>query len=192
MLWKRYCESNGQNASLCTLTLSLSPLGIRIQALILAPAHTTVHLMHRGYTNFLSGDALYNDPSVKRVRPRAPPSEEGRQTNCLDNTGNDAGKDNVHGALLGQDLAQVAGGTGSEKDQCSEVSGALVRESTGGVDEGADAVGAQARADKGRAPGNACRAGLLRLEELLGGVGVLGALEGVTEDGLEDYRGVLK
>lgn len=76
-----------------------------------------------------------------------------------------------------------------EEDQAAEVGGALVGESTSGVDESTDTVRLDGRADEGSAPGGSGRGGLLGLEELLLGVGGLGLAVGVAEDGAEDGKG---
>jgi len=55
---------------------------------------------------------------------------------------------------------------GSE-DESTEVSGALVAESAGGVDESTNTVRLQSRADERRAPGNGGGRGLLGAGELL-------------------------
>ncbi len=123
---------------------------------------------------------------LERVRPRSPQGEEGRQADSLDNLGRKTGNENVPWALLGQDLGQVLRRAGGEEDQCSQVGGALVGQRAGGVDQGADAVGLQAGAKEGGAPGNGGRGGLFRLDKLLGVVGRLGAAVSIAEDRLED------
>lgn len=77
------------------------------------------------------------------------------------------------------------GGGGGGKDEASEVGGALVAQGAGGVDEGADAVALQGGADERGAPGDGGRRSLFRLDELLLGVGGLGALVRLAEDGGE-------
>jgi hypothetical protein len=76
-----------------------------------------------------------------------------------------------------------------EEDQAAEVGGALVGESASGVDEGTNTVRLDGRADEGSSPGGGGRGSLLRLEELLLGVGGLGLTVGVAEDGAEDGEG---
>ena len=78
---------------------------------------------------------------------------------------------------------------GGEEDQRSEVGGALVGESAGGVDEGTDTVGLDGGADEGSTPGSGGGGSLLGLEELLLGVGGLGLTVGVAKDGAEDGKG---
>lgn len=77
-------------------------------------------------------------------------------------------------------------GRGGGKDESTEVGGALVAESAGGVDEGTDTVRLESRADERRTPGDSGGRGLLGAGELLLGVGRLGALVGGAEDGCED------
>ena len=76
-----------------------------------------------------------------------------------------------------------------EEDQAAEVGGALVGESASGVDEGTDTVGLDGRADEGGTPGSGGGGSLLRLEELLLGVGGLSLAVGVAEDRAEDSEG---
>jgi hypothetical protein len=78
------------------------------------------------------------------------------------------------------------GSSGSGKDETTEVGSALVAQSTSGVDKGADTIALESRADKGGAPGDGGRGRLLGLDELLLGVGELGALVGLAEDGAQD------
>ena len=73
-----------------------------------------------------------------------------------------------------------------EKDQRTEVTGALVCEGTSGVDESTDTVGLDGGASEGRSPRRGGGGSLLRVEELLLGVGSLGAAVGLAEDGAED------
>lgn len=56
----------------------------------------------------------------------------------------------------------------------------------GGIEQRADAVALQGRADKGRAPGDGGARGLARLDELFFGVGGLCAVVGLAEDGGQD------
>lgn len=82
-----------------------------------------------------------------------------------------------------------SGGRGGHEDQASEVGGALVAKRPGGVDQGADAVALQGGADEGSAPCDGGGRGLLGADELLAGVGDLGALIGLAEEGGEDCAG---
>ena len=81
------------------------------------------------------------------------------------------------------------GSSGGEEDQRTEVSGALVGEGTGSVDESTNTVGLDGGANEGRSPRGGSSGGLLGVEELLLGVGSLGATVGITEDGAEDSQG---
>jgi len=69
-----------------------------------------------------------------------------------------------------------------EEDQRTEVSSTLLAEGTGGVDKSTNTVGLDGRASEGRTPGGGSGGGLLGLEELLLGVGSLGAVVGLTEE----------
>ena len=71
------------------------------------------------------------------------------------------------------------------KDEAAQVGSALVAESAGGVDESSNTIRLQGRADEGGAPGNGSTRGLARLDELLLGVGNLGALVCLAEDGAQ-------
>lgn len=81
-------------------------------------------------------------------------------------------------------MTYVRGRSGS-KDESSKVSSTLVAESSSSIDESADTVALQSRANKGSAPGDGSTAGLAGADELLLGVGGLGALVGLAEDGRE-------
>ncbi len=81
------------------------------------------------------------------------------------------------------------GSSRSEEDQRAEVSSALVGEGTGGVDESTNTVRLDGRADNGATPRSSSGGGLLRVEVLLLGVGLLRAAVGITEDGAEDGKG---
>lgn len=72
------------------------------------------------------------------------------------------------------------------EDETSQVGGALVAQSTGGIDESGNAVGLNGRADDGRAPGRGRGGRLLGLEKLLLAVSCLGAVVGVAEQGGQD------
>ena len=76
-----------------------------------------------------------------------------------------------------------------KEDERSEVSGALVGQSAGGVDQSTNAIGLDGGADERGATGKACRGGLARLEKLLLGVGGLSLAVGVTEQGGQDGEG---
>lgn len=73
----------------------------------------------------------------------------------------------------------------SRKDQTAEVRRALVAEGAGGVDEGTNTVRLERRADEGGTPRNGGTGGFPRADELLLGVGSLGALVGLAEEGAE-------
>jgi hypothetical protein len=72
------------------------------------------------------------------------------------------------------------------KNQTTEVSGTLVAQGSGSIDESTDTVALQGRADKGGAPGGDGVGGLLGLDELLLGVGELGTVIGRAEEGAQD------
>lgn len=74
----------------------------------------------------------------------------------------------------------------SEEDETTEISSALVAQSTSSVDQSTDTVRLESRTDERRTPGERSTAGLLGADELLLGVGDLGALVGLAEDGGED------
>jgi hypothetical protein len=78
------------------------------------------------------------------------------------------------------------GSGGSKEDERSEVSSALVAQGASGVDESTNTVGLESRASEGRTPGESSTGSLLGADELLLGVGGLGALVGLAEDGGED------
>jgi hypothetical protein len=78
------------------------------------------------------------------------------------------------------------GGGGSEEDQGTEVSGTLVGEGTGGVDQSTNSVCLDGRADDGATPCGGGSGSLLAVEVLLLGVGLLRAAVGVAKDGAED------
>lgn len=75
---------------------------------------------------------------------------------------------------------------GGEEDEAAEVGGTLVAESSGSVDESAYTVGLKGRADEGGSPGDSGGRSLAGSEELLLGVGSLGALIGLAKEGGED------
>ena len=72
------------------------------------------------------------------------------------------------------------------EDQAAQVGRSLVAEGAGGVDQGADSVRLDGRADERRTPGCRRRCGFLGLDKFLGRVGPLGAVVGVAEDGSQD------
>lgn len=74
----------------------------------------------------------------------------------------------------------------SHKDQTAQVGGTLVAQRTGGVDQSTDTVGLDGGADDGRTPRGGGTSGFLGPDELLLGVGRLGAAVGVAEDGGQD------
>lgn len=82
------------------------------------------------------------------------------------------------------------GGRGGHEDEAAKVRSALVAQCARGVDQGADAVALQGRADERGAPGGGGGRGLLGAEELFARVGGLGALVGLAKEGREDCRAV--
>lgn len=81
------------------------------------------------------------------------------------------------------------GGSGRcEEDQRAEVGGSLVGESASSVDQSTDTVCLDGRADDRATPRGGGGCGLLAVEVLLLGVGLLRAAVGVTEDGAEDSQ----
>lgn len=74
----------------------------------------------------------------------------------------------------------------SHEDQTAQVGGTLVAQRAGGVDESTHTVGLDGGADDGRAPRGGGTGGLLGPDELLLGVGRLGARVRVAEDGGQD------
>jgi hypothetical protein len=119
---------------------------------------------------------------VKGVGARSPPGEEHAETDRLEDLGDDADTDRLDGALLNEDLVEEGWGVAGGKDERAEVGRALVAEGAGCVDQGAHAIGLQGRAEERGAPGDGCAGGLLRAEELLLGVGLLGSLVGCAEE----------
>ena len=79
--------------------------------------------------------------------------------------------------------------TAGEEDQGPQVGGTLVAQGTSGIDQGSDTVALDGRTDEGRAPGRGGRGSFLGLEELLLGVGGLGAVVGVTKERRKDSEG---
>ncbi len=76
-------------------------------------------------------------------------------------------------------------GAGHE-DQTAQVGGTLVAQRASGVDKRTDTVRLDGGADDGRTPRGGGTGGLLGPDELLLGVGRLGARVGVAEDGGQD------
>ena len=74
----------------------------------------------------------------------------------------------------------------SHEDQTAKVGGTLVAQRAGGVDESTDAVGLDGGADEGRSPRGGGTGGFLGPDELLLGVGGLGAVVRIAEDGGQD------
>ena len=74
----------------------------------------------------------------------------------------------------------------SHEDQRTQVCRTLVAHGTRSIDQSTDTVGLNSGSNQRRAPGGGGRGGLLRLEELLLGIGGLGTVVGVTEDGGEN------
>lgn len=77
---------------------------------------------------------------------------------------------------------------GGHEEQTAQIGGTLVTQGAGGVDEGADAVSLQGRADEGGAPRDSSRRCLLGANELLLGVGFLGALIRLAKKRGEDWE----
>lgn len=88
--------------------------------------------------------------------------------------------------LLKQCMVTYRWSRAGSEDQSTEVGGALVAESTRGIDESTDTVGLERRAGERCAPRGADGRGFLRLEEFFLGVGFLGLAVGLAEDGAED------
>ena len=79
-----------------------------------------------------------------------------------------------------------AGSRASREDQGTEIAGTGISQGASSVHESADAIGLDGGAHEGRAPGGGSTGSLLGLEEFLLGVGGLGAVVGLTEDGGKD------
>lgn len=146
------------------------------------------------------------NPLLEGVGSGSPPGQDNGKTDSLDELGSDANSNSVEGTLLGEDLRDVllqllvscqltngkrlektyTGSRSSEEDETTEISSTLVAQSTSSVDQSTDTVRLESRADERRTPGEGSAAGLLGADELLLGVGDLGALVGGTEDGGED------
>jgi len=123
---------------------------------------------------------------VEGIGAGSPVGEEQAEADSLKDTGYGTDGDGVSGPLLGENLGDNRWGGRSEEDQGAEVGSTLVGESTGSVDEGADTVGLDGRTDNGATPRGSSGGGLLRVEELLLGVGLLRPAVGVSEDGAQD------
>ena len=123
---------------------------------------------------------------VEGVGPGPPPGQEDGQANRLKDLGRGVDADGVEGPLLGEELDEDTRGGGGGEDEAAQVGGSLVAQGAGGVDEGADAVALKGGADEAGAPGDGGTGGLLGAEELLLGVGLLGALVGLAEERRED------
>lgn len=83
-------------------------------------------------------------------------------------------------------MITYCGRRGGEENEATEVGSTLVAKGGSSVEESTDTVGLEAGADKGSAPGDGRRSSLLGTEELLLGVGSLGALVGLAEEGSKD------
>lgn len=122
------------------------------------------------------------NPLVEGVGAGSPPREEYRQADGLQDLGGSTDANGVERPLLSEDLSEDSGSGGGREDQTAEVGCALVAQSGSGVDESADTVSLEGRADEGGAPGDGSRAGLLGADELLLGVRGLSALVGLAEE----------
>jgi uncharacterized membrane protein len=67
------------------------------------------------------------------------------------------------------------------EDNTAKVGSSLIAEGAGSVDQGADAVGLEGRANERGTPGDGSRASLLGSEELFLGVGNLSSLVGLAK-----------
>ena len=77
-------------------------------------------------------------------------------------------------------------GRRGEEDQTTEIGGALVRQCASCVDQSANTVGLNGRANERGTPRSGSRSGLLGLEEFLLGVSRLGLSVDITEQWAED------
>ena len=73
------------------------------------------------------------------------------------------------------------------ENEATEVGSTLVAQRAGGIDEGTHSVGLEGGAHEGGTPGDGGRGGLLGVDEFLLGVGLLGSLVGLAEEGAQDY-----
>lgn len=78
------------------------------------------------------------------------------------------------------------GSSGGHEDQTTQVRSTFVAQSTGSVDQSADTIRLNGRANQGATPGGSRIGGLFRLEEFFFCVGSLSAVVGIPEDGRED------
>jgi hypothetical protein len=173
------------------LTETLPPLVIQI--IVLTPFKHQENYCHRDrcsvQTFSIRPGAAWS--SVERVGSRAPPGEEQAESHSLHDLGNSADGDGVDGTSLGEELGEEGGSRRGGEDETTEVRGALVAESTSSVDESTNTVGLKRGSNQRGTPGDGSRGGLLGLEELLLGVGELGALVGLAEDGGQDCECLL-
>jgi len=129
---------------------------------------------------------LQYNPLVKRVGTSSPPGQEQRQSNSFHKLSRDANTDCIDGAFLRQDLREETRSSRSGKDQAAEIGSTLVAQRPRGIDQGANAITLEGRANKRGAPGNGSATGLLGLDKLFLGVGLLGALVGLAKDGAKN------
>lgn len=73
-----------------------------------------------------------------------------------------------------------------QEDETAKIRSPLISEGSGSVDQGADTITLEGGADEGGAPGDGGGGSLAGSEELLLGVGGLGALVGLAEERAED------
>ena len=135
---------------------------------------------------------------VEWVGSGAPVCEEHAEADSLEQAGQNTNGNSVERSLFsdnaGEELENVSvviglkgesrtytWSSGSHEDQGTEVSGTLIAESTGGIDEGGNTVGLDTRSDERCTPAGGSGGSFTRLEELLAAVGGLGAMVGVTE-----------
>lgn len=140
-------------------------------------------LLYRQRSSSIPYDATH---LVKGVGPGSPPGHEHAQSHRLKDLGRDAHTDGIKRPPLREELHQEPGRGGGSKDQTAEVRSALVAQGAGGVDESTHTVGLERGADEGGAPGDGGGGRLLGLDELLLGVGELGAVVGLAEERRED------
>lgn len=74
----------------------------------------------------------------------------------------------------------------SQEDETTKIRSPLIRECSSSVDQSTDAITLEGGADEGGAPGDSGGGSLAGSEELLLGVGGLGALVGLAEERAED------
>jgi len=119
----------------------------------------------------------------------APPGQEDREADGLEDAGNSANGDGVERALLSSDLGDERWSRGSEEDQATKIGSTLVAKRASCVDQGTDTVGLDGRANERGTPCGCGGGGLLGLEELLLGVGGLSLAVGLAENWAEDREG---